>query len=144
MNTKNSISPHLVRFDAIGSSELGYVTTVQHPDNLLFVIKRVYWTYFTPHNVERGNHAHRKLHQVIVAVSGFIRFKIEDFNGQITEFVLDNPNTGLYLPPMHWRTIHFSHNAVLLCLASEEYHADDYIRDYSRFKELSLDYYPTS
>lgn len=135
MDISTSLSPCLIQFNAIGSSELGYITAVQYPKDLPFVIKRVYWTYFTPHNVERGNHAHRYLHQVIIAVSGIIKFTIEGINGNKSEFVLDNPNTGLYLPPMHWRTIHFSHNAVLLCLASEEYHADDYIRDYNEYKK---------
>jgi len=132
----NTLSPCLIEFKSIGSSELGYITAVQHPDDLPFIIKRVYWTYFTPHNVERGNHAHRHLHQVIIAVSGIIKFTIEGSNGNKTEFVLDNPNTGLYLPPMHWRTIHFSHNAVLLCMASEEYSEEDYIRTYQEFTKL--------
>ena len=132
----NTLSPCLIEFKSIGSSELGYITAVQHPDDLPFVIKRVYWTYFTPHNVERGNHAHQHLHQVIIAVSGIIKFSVEGCNGSKTEFVLDNPNTGLYLPPMHWRTIHFSHNAVLLCLASAEYSEEDYIRTYQEFTKL--------
>ncbi|HLF46204.1 MAG TPA: FdtA/QdtA family cupin domain-containing protein [Chitinophagaceae bacterium] len=136
MDISTNLSPCLIQFNAIGSSELGYITAVQHPADLPFIIKRVYWTYFTPHNVERGNHAHRSLHQVLVAVSGIIKFTIEGFNGNKTEFILDDPNTGLYLPPMHWRTIHFSHNAILLCLASEEYRADDYIREYNEFKKL--------
>jgi hypothetical protein len=137
MEPQQSSSPYLVNFDTIGSSKLGYITAVQYPANLPFVVKRVYWTYFTPNNVERGNHAHRDLQQIIVAVSGIIRFAIEGPNGEKSEFILDNPDKGLYLPPMHWRTIYFSHNAVLLCLASLEYQADDYIREYSEFKQLS-------
>ena len=132
----NTLSPCLMEFKAIGSRDLGYITAVQYPKDLPFAIKRVYWTYFTPHNVERGNHAHRELHQVIIAVSGIIRFSTEGINGNKNEFVLDNPNTGLYLPPMHWRTIHFSHNAILLCMASDEYYEEDYIRTYQEFREL--------
>ena len=137
MNKVKNLSPCLVQFKTIGSSDLGYITAVQHPDDLPFTVKRVYWTYFTPHNVERGNHAHYNLHQIIVAVSGIIKFTVEGYKGDIKEFILDNPHTGLYLPPMHWRTIHFSHNAVLLCLASEEYSVDDYIRNHEEFKRLS-------
>ena len=132
----NTLSPCLIEFKAIGSSDLGYITAVQYPKDLPFAIKRVYWTYFTPHNVERGNHAHRELHQVIIAVSGIIKFSIEGINGNKTEFVLDNPATGLYLPPMHWRTIYFSHNAILLCMASDEYYEEDYIRTYQEFRML--------
>ena len=135
-----TMSPSIVHFSSIGSSELGYITVAQHPEIIPFVIKRVYWTYFTPHNVERGHHAHKALHQVIIAVSGNIKVKIEGFDGTRNDFVLDTPDKGLYLPPMHWRTIHFSHNAVLLCMASEKYDADDYIREYDEFKNLSRTY----
>lgn len=137
MQPETIIKPYLIQFDSIGSSKLGYITAVQCPDNLPFPVKRVYWTYFTPHNVERGNHAHYDLQQIIVAVSGIIRFHIEGPGGTKSEFVLDNPDVGLYLPPMHWRTIHFTHTAVLLCLASQEYQAEDYIRDYDEFKRLA-------
>ena len=37
-----------------------------------------------------------------------------------------------------WRDIKFSHNAVLLCLASEIYQEHDYIRDYNTFKKELL------
>ena len=138
MSTSTIVAPCLMKFKNIGSRDLGYISAVEYPKDLPFPIKRVYWTYFTPNDVERGNHAHRYLHQIIVAVSGRITFRVEGPEGDKEDFVLDNPNTGLYLPPMHWRTINFSHNAVLLCLASAEFQKDDYIRDYDEFKSLSL------
>jgi len=42
----------------------------------------------------------------------------------------------LYIPRLYWRTIKFSHNAVLMCLASMEYDEQDYIRSYEEFKLL--------
>ena len=86
----------------------------------------------------RGGHAHRKLNQVIFAVSGIITFTTEDLQGNKKTFVLDAPNKGLFLPEKYWRDIQFSHNAVLLCLASEVYTAEDYIRDYDEFKKLGV------
>ena len=127
--------PHIIEFKPVGSSELGYITVAEYSKNIPFEIKRVYWTYFTPHNVERGNHAHKTLHQVIVAVSGVIDFELESREGEKYNFKLDNPNKALYIPKEYWRVIKFSHNAVLLCLASLEYEASDYIRDYDAFKQ---------
>ena len=49
-------------------------------------------------------------------------------------FILDHPSKGLYIPKLVWRDIHFTHNAVLLCLASEYYTEDDYFRNYEEFK----------
>ena len=123
--------PHLVPFSKIGSSPLGFITVAE---DLPFEIKRVYWTYYTPHEVIRGQHAHKALEQFIFAVSGSIKLELEDLKGNKATFILDSPEIGLYIPPLHWRTIQFSHNAVLLCLASMPYEEADYIRSYSDFK----------
>lgn len=128
--------PHLFKFDKIGDPSLGYISVAEYQDKVPFEIKRVYWTYFTPNHVERGDHAHKKLHQVIVAVSGIIEFNLEDRAGNKYNFVLDEPSKGLYIPNGYWRDIKFSHNAVLLCLASEIFLVEDYIRSYEEFKSL--------
>lgn len=125
--------PQIIQFKGIGSSELGYISVAEAQDLVPFDIKRVYWTYFTPHNVQRGFHAHKELRQVIMAVSGIIRFTLKDQKGNTLEFVLDNPSQGLFIPKLYWREISFSHNAVLLCLASEVFTENDYIRDYEQF-----------
>ena len=94
----------------------------------------MYWTYFTPNEVSEDTMLIKKLNQKIFAVSGIITFTTEDLQGKKKLFVLDTPNKGLFLPEKYWRDIQFSHNAVLLCLASEVYTAEDYIRDYDEFK----------
>ena len=128
--------PHLINFNKIGSPNLGYISVGENHENIPFEIKRVYWTYYTPQDVTRGGHAHYDLEQVIVAVSGTITFNTEDLQGNKVEFILDSPDKGLYIPKLIWRDIKFSHNAVLLCMASEKYIASDYIRDYKIFLEL--------
>lgn len=124
--------PHLVQFSKIGSPSLGYISVGQN-SALPFVIQRVYWTYFTPDSVVRGHHAHHDLEQLIFATSGRIEFVLEGLLGQPLTFVLDSPNVGLYIPRHYWRTIKFSHNAVLMCFASMEYSEEDYIRNYDEF-----------
>lgn len=126
--------PHLFSLNSIGDSSIGYITVSEIQRDIPFEIKRVYWTYYTPQNVIRGYHAHKQLRQVIFAVSGTIRFNVEDEEGKKYEFVLDQPHIGLYLPPYTWRQIQFSHNSVLLCLASEWFEESDYIREYNHFK----------
>lgn len=128
--------PHLINFNKIGSPNLGYISVAEYADNIPFEIKRVYWTYYTPQDVTRGGHAHYDLEQVIIAVSGTITFTTEDLTGKKEDFILDSPDKGLYMPKLIWRDIKFSHNAVLLCMASEKYSAADYIRDYKTFLEL--------
>ena len=128
--------PYLIDFNKIGSPNLGYISVGENHENIPFEIKRVYWTYYTPQDVTRGGHAHYDLEQVIVAVSGTITFNTEDLQGNKVEFILDSPDKGLFIPKLIWRDIKFSHNAVLLCMASEKYIAADYIRDYKTFLEL--------
>lgn len=125
--------PKLILLDKIGASDLGFITVVETNKNIPFNLQRVYWTYFTPQDVIRGGHAHKELEQVIFAVSGVIIFNTENLNGEREKFILDNPSKGLYIPKLVWRDIQFSHNAVLLCLASELYDENDYIRDYNEF-----------
>ncbi|MEG0925733.1 MULTISPECIES: sugar 3,4-ketoisomerase [Chryseobacterium] len=126
--------PHILLLDKIGSSELGYITIAEAQKDVPFDIQRVYWTYYTPQDVTRGGHAHKKLQQVIFAVSGTITFNTEDKEGNKETFVLDHPTKGLYIPELIWRDIQFTHNAVLLCLASELYDEKDYFRDFEEFK----------
>lgn len=126
----------LIEFPAIGSSSLGFITVAEQFQNVPFDIKRVYWTYFTPNDIQRGGHAHKQLEQVIFAVAGTIEFNLEDRSGNKKKVILDKPHTGLYIPNMVWRDIKFSHSAVLLCLASEVYLESDYIRNYDEFLSL--------
>ncbi|MCL7753177.1 FdtA/QdtA family cupin domain-containing protein [Polaribacter sp. Z022] len=130
--------PQLIEFKKIGSPDLGYISVAELGDQVPFEFKRVYWTYYTPNHIERGGHAHKKLQQVIVAVSGIILFSLEDKLGKKYSFELKKPNQGLFIPEGFWRDIKFSHNAVLLCLASEKYLEDDYVRDYEVFKHTGL------
>lgn len=130
-----NINPYLIELGKIGQLELGYITVAEN-SKLPFDIKRVYWTYYTPDSVTRGNHAHYELEQLIFSVSGTIDFKLENIYGKKFSFRLEQPNMGLYVPKLHWREFKLSHNSVLLCLASAEYVQEDYIRDYEFFKDL--------
>ena len=125
--------PHYLYFSKIGKPNLGYISVAENNENIPFEVQRVYWTYYTPQDVVRGGHAHKALEQVIFAVSGTITFNTEDRNGNKEVFVLDHPSKGLYIPKLIWRDIHFTHSAVLVCLASELYTEDDYFRDFDEF-----------
>ncbi|WMX15211.1 FdtA/QdtA family cupin domain-containing protein [Aureispira sp. CCB-E] len=127
--------PYQIQFEQIGAPHLGYISVAEIQDNIPFEIKRVYWTYFTPNHVERGNHSHRALEQVIICVAGTIYFEFESVGGETFEFELDEPSQGIYVPSGYWRRMKFSHNAVLVCMASQLYDEADYIRDYNEFKK---------
>jgi dTDP-4-dehydrorhamnose 3,5-epimerase-like enzyme len=127
--------PRIIHLPVIGEQELGYISVIEN-SRLPFKIKRVYWTYHTPENVERGFHAHLELEQIIVAMNGTITFMLENIKGEKSTFILDSPSKGLFIPKLHWRNIRFTNNAVLMCIASEEYLESDYIRNYDDFKQM--------
>lgn len=100
-----------------------------------FPVRRVFLTQHTPSHVLRGRHAHYALELVLLALQGSIRLTTEGRDASHRSFLLCNPAVGVYLPPDHWHTLHFSKGAQLLALASLPYDEADYIRSYAAFKD---------
>jgi UDP-2-acetamido-3-amino-2,3-dideoxy-glucuronate N-acetyltransferase len=101
-----------------------------------FEVKRYFLVYGVPNMEVRGEHAHLKCHQFLIAVKGSLHVVADD-GRQREEFVLDRPSLGLHLPPMTWGTQYrYSADAVLLVLASHHYDSADYVRDHDRFLAL--------
>lgn len=101
-----------------------------------FIPLRYFLVYDVPTAETRGEHAHIKCHQFLIAVKGSVRV-VADNGKAREEFVLDRNNLGLYLPPMTWGIqYHYSSDAMLLVFASDYYDSNDYIRDYDQFIEL--------
>ena len=111
----------------------GNLTSGEFLKSIPFVPKRYFTVFSVPNQEVRGEHAHRTCHQFLVCVSGSCSVIIDNGNTR-RELQLDNPNLGLYLPPMVWGVQYkYSADAVLLVFASEYYDPNDYIRDYSQF-----------
>ncbi len=127
--------PQIINFSKIGNSSLGYISLAEN-ETLPFEVKRIYWTYFTPEDVERGGHSHINLEQILIAMAGTIIVKTEMPGGVKNTFVLDSPSKGLLIPKLCWREMKYTHNAVQMCIASIIYDESDYIRDYEEFKQL--------
>lgn len=99
-----------------------------------FEIKRVYYLYDIPTASVRGGHAHKNLHQLLVALSGSFDVVLKDGNSQKV-ITLNKPNFGLLIPTGIWRELqNFSSGSVCLVLASAEFNANDYIRNFKEFK----------
>jgi len=120
------------------SDARGGLVVIEKPEIIQFQINRVYYFYNTPNShIIRGEHAHLKLKQIIIAISGSFDIEVDD--GEKRNFHhLNSPNCGLYICPMTWRKItNFSNGAVGLVLASEKYDAKDYISNYDEFLNLT-------
>jgi oxalate decarboxylase/phosphoglucose isomerase-like protein (cupin superfamily) len=102
-------------------------------DTIPFDVKRVYYLFDVPSGAKRGGHAHKKLKQVILAISGSFDVVLKDGNSKET-ITLNRPDKGLLIENNIWRELeNFSSGSVCLVLASEEFSEDDYIRSYKEY-----------
>lgn len=117
----------------IRGDDRGSLVALESFGNVPFEVKRVYYIYGTAYDAIRGKHAHKKLEQMIICVSGSCDFLLDD--GRNKNIVhLDNPAKGLYLKNTIWREFtNFSKDCVLVVLASEHYDESDYFRNYDDF-----------
>ena len=111
----------------------GNLTFVESSIHIPFGIERVYYLYDVPGGAARGGHAHKELHQFIIAMSGSFDVLLDD--GRNRKVVhLSRSYHGLYVCPMIWRELdNFSSGSVCMVLASHRYDEADYFREYEEF-----------
>jgi len=128
--------PQIISYDKKNPFDGKTITIIENDDFSLFEIKRFYWiNYHTPETTY-SEHAHKSLHQIIIAIEGKVNIYLENVDGTSYNFTLDDTSKGLYIPAMFWKKIEYINPCVLLCLASENYDENDYIRNYEAFKQL--------
>lgn len=102
-------------------------------ETIPFEVKRVYYLFDVPSGAKRGGHAHKKLKQVLIAISGSFDVVLKDGNSKEI-ITLNRPDKGLLIENNIWRELeNFSSGSVCLVLASEEFSEDDYIRSYKEY-----------
>lgn len=111
----------------------GNLTFIEENRHIPFQIKRVFYVYDVPTGKSRGAHAHRKLEQVLICLSGSFIVNLDD-GDQKKIIRLNRPWQGLYMPSMIWASqSNFDHGSICMILASDFYHETDYYRDYDLF-----------
>lgn len=98
-----------------------------------FMVSRYFLVYGVPEDGVRGDHAHFRCHQFLIAAKGTIHVTADDGVNK-EEFILDKANMGIHIPPMTWGCQYkYSPDAVLLVLASDHYDNEDYVTSYEEF-----------
>ncbi|WP_447636459.1 sugar 3,4-ketoisomerase [Flavobacterium microcysteis] len=110
----------------------GNIAVIEN-DVVPFDIKRVYYLFDVPSSSHRGGHAHKKLIQLLIPLSGSFDVVLSD--GKEKQVItLNKPDKGLLIKPTVWRELeNFSSGAVCLVIASEVYEEEDYIREFDEF-----------
>lgn len=128
----------IYRFPLPGNLTLARrITVLDFPISAPFPIQRVYWLHDLNPLEVRGHHAHLKLQQLMVAVSGSIEIEFDNGRECRTE-ILDRATEALYVPPGLWRRIRaLELYSALLVFASASFDEADYIRDYDSFVQFA-------
>lgn len=111
----------------------GNLTFIEGQNHIPFDIKRVYYLYDVPGGSDRGAHAHKNLHQFMIAMSGSFDLVLSD-GFEEKRYHLNRSYFGIYICPMMWRYLdNFSSGAVCMVMASARFDEGDYIRDHDEF-----------
>ena len=123
----------ILNFNEYGDERGNLVVAEGGGMDVPFDIKRVFYLYGTDSEKVRGQHANRITRFVLINVAGTSKVRVDDgFESEVIE--LNKPRMGLLIETMVWKDMYdFSPDSVLLCLASEHYIGDEYIRDYDTF-----------
>lgn len=125
----------LIEITLLGDDRGGLIS-FESPKNIPFEIKRVYCIYNSEEGKARGYHAHKKLKQVAVCITGSCKFLLDDGKTKV-EVLLNSPSKGLLIDSFVWREIYdFSDDCVLMVLADQYYDESDYVRTYSAFLDM--------
>jgi len=79
----------------------GSLSVGEFADTVPFEVNRYFLVFDVPSIETRGEHAHKVCHQFIICVHGSCAVVTDDGIHR-QEFILDQPDLGLYLPPMIW------------------------------------------
>jgi hypothetical protein len=113
----------------------GVLTSIESGLDVPFEIRRVF--FMRDVRGERGGHAHRVTHQLLVPVAGSFRVEVSD-GTESGSHTMNDPHRGLLLPPMTWvRLTDFTPDAICLVLADTLYADVSYIRDWDEFVAMS-------
>jgi len=120
------------------SERSGSLTSIENSKDIPFDVKRIFYLYDIPGGENRGGHAHKECHQMLVAASGAFDVKVSDGKNEKI-YRLDRPYYGLHIPPGVWaEELNFSSGSICLVLTSHAFDENDYWRefgDYVNFKK---------
>ena len=123
---------HIKTIPTVNAGELSFFEATREAP---FEIKRIYYISKVPEGVRRGFHAHKELKQLLFCPYGRIQLTLENQNGR-EEIELSDPSIGVVIETCTWREMLWLQKDSVLCVAASDfYRAEDYIRDYDKFKE---------
>lgn len=128
-----------VRRGVIGSGrEISMIGTVDSSIDVPFEIRRAFYVFDTQKDIVRGCHSNKDSKFALICLTGSCRVRVRKSGNEKEDeiFLLDQPDKILVLSEMAWKEMYdFSEGSVLLCLSSEKYNTEEYIRNFDDFLE---------
>jgi hypothetical protein len=134
MNTNGErLTPYRIvsipRFD----DPRGTLSAIEGEPVIPFNPARFFYIYGVGRNAVRGCHALKRTEELIIALAGSFTITVDDGHSK-TDFLLNRPDQGIYIPPLVWHELHdFAPGTVCGVLASKPYDSDGYYREYNDF-----------
>tara|TARA_E500000178_G_scaffold343365_1_gene390058 strand:+ start:6089 stop:6460 length:372 start_codon:yes stop_codon:yes gene_type:complete len=100
-----------------------------------FKVERIYYLNDLKKNSLRTAHAHKKLKQILICISGKFEIYLESKKSKIKK--LFKKNEIVFIDRLTWRSLKcLEKHSTILVLASAKYDKKDYIRNYQKFINL--------
>ena len=100
--------------------------------NLPFEIQDICWPYDAKNRME--GYAHKKLSEIIIALSGSVEVIVQDSENNKHAFNLNSPLDALYVPRSLWREmINYSDDACLIHLLDGNLEEKSVIRNFKNY-----------
>lgn len=112
----------------------GNITAIEFGKNIPFDIERAFHIYDIPTGTQRGMHAHKYCHELLIAATGSFDVIVDDGTNKKTVH-LNSPQQALYMPAGVWASQEkYSSGVTCLAFASKKYNLDGYINSYKEFQ----------
>lgn len=132
------VEDYIIDFNKIPVNSHKSICVAELEDLIPFNIQRIYWVTYNGIENWVDQHAHISLKQVLVCISGKVKISLESSSGIHSEYLLNRADYGIFIPEKTWKKIEYYEPSIILCMASEKYIENDYIRDYETFKSEIL------
>lgn len=121
------------------SDERGSMIVAESAFQIPFEVKRLFYIYNVEPDAIRGDHANLFSEFVMICLKGNVKIWLSDGKNEI-EYNLNDKSKALYMNKMIWKRMHsFSNDALLLCLTNTHYDSNEYIRNFSEFKNKKFE-----
>lgn len=131
------MKPKLIHFDSFDAKQSGKLV-VSEKENLPFMPKRIYWVTGIEEKTIRGEHAHKKLNQILICDEGKIEIELISKERQTFKYTLSSSDIGLFVPKMYWRKIYYEEGSILLVLAEDLFKKSDYLSNFYDFVKYKI------